>query len=224
MQLKNIKLQKFYTDYKGELRSGNVELFLQISNDIYLEVLNIKTQIDELNEKLNPKDIPNSKKFVIERVEFYDEIGLLNKKKYKLAIQGIIILSTYFEALINEIAIVELGSKYYKENLDKLSVQAKWEIILRLIYSKGIDKNSREYESLNEIISLRNKLVYYKTKTIEKPSKENIRQEKENAKKIMISFENGIVCLKKFHLNLRNIDSSIDILRFFKFSKELERI
>ena len=223
MQVKRRKLQKFYTDYKGELRSGNIELFLQISIDIYLEILNIKTRIDILHEKLNPKDIPDPKKFVVERVQFYDEIGFLNKKNYKLAIQGIITLSTYYEALINEIGVVELGSKYYKENLDKLSVQAKWEIILRLIYSKGIDKNSQEYESLNEIITLRNKLVHYKTKTLGKPSKENIQQENENARKIMIIFETGIVCLKKFHLNLRNIDSSKEILKFFKFSRELER-
>lgn len=135
-----------------------------------------------------------------------------------------IILSTYYEALINEIGVVELGSKYYKENLDKLSVQAKWEIVMKLIYSKSIDRGSKDFESLNKIISLRNKLVHYKTKTLEKPTKETLKEEKESAKGIMKEFEIAFKSLKGFHLQLRKIDEEKEVLKFFRFSTELERI
>ncbi|MDR9458464.1 MAG: hypothetical protein RI572_13750, partial [Salegentibacter sp.] len=127
-------------------------------------------------------------------------------------------------ALINEIGVVELGSKYYKENLDKLSVQAKWEIVMKLIYSKSIDRGSKDFESLNKIISLRNKLVHYKTKTLEKPTKETLKEEKESAKGIMKEFEIAIKSLKGFHLQLRKIDEEKEVLKFFRFSTELERI
>lgn len=74
-------MQKFYTDYKGQLRSGNVELFLQISIDLYLQILDVNSEIENYQKKLNPESIPDTQKFVQERVDYMDQLGFLNKKK-----------------------------------------------------------------------------------------------------------------------------------------------
>nr|BFF36357.1 hypothetical protein BACT7_12190 [Tenacibaculum mesophilum] len=92
-------------------------------------------------------------------------ISTLEKEKYKSSIEGIIILSSYYEALINEIGRIELGSTYFKKNLDNLKVLVKWEIVLKLIYSKSLQTDSQYYESMIKIIKERNDLVHYKTKT-----------------------------------------------------------
>lgn len=217
-------MEKFYTDYKGQLRSGNVEIFLEISIDIYRKITIINNEINELESKLNPPKIEDIVQFSNDRFEYADKIGLLTRKKFKLANQGIIIISTYYEALINEIGIVALGSKYYQENLDKLSVQAKWEIVLKLVYSKTLNKDSKEYESLIKITSLRNKLVHYKTKSLKTPDHQEFKKAKKNALNRINIFESAIRSLIQFHDNLIEIDSNKDLLKFFNFKKELGRI
>lgn len=217
-------MEKFYTDYRGQLRSGNVELFLEIAIDIYSQIAEIREKIQDLESKLNPEHIEDVVKFVEDRSEYADNIGPLTRIKFKLANQGVIILATYYEALINEIGIVELGSKYYKENLDKLSVQAKWEVVLKLIYSRTLDKSSQEYESLNNIIALRNKLVHYKTTSLNNPKYEDYKVAQRNALKRIETFELAILYLNRFHQNLIEIDSAKNLLKHFKFQNELRRI
>ena len=206
------------------MRSGNVELFLEISIDVYSQIAEIEKEIQELESKLNPLKIEDVAQFAQDRVAYADGIGYLIRKKFKLANQGIIVLSTYYEALINEIGIVELGSKYYKENLDKLSVQAKWEVVLKLIYSRTLDNSSQQYETLNTIIGLRNKLVHYKTKSLENPVYDDYKKAKKAALNRINTFNSAVASLINFHQKLLQIDSSKNLLKYFQFQKELERI
>ncbi|MGY5851467.1 hypothetical protein [Salegentibacter sp. F14] len=217
-------MEKFYTDYKGQLRSGNVELFLEIAIDIYSQMVEIQEKIQDLESKVKPEHIDDVVKFVEDRSVYADSVGPLTRKKFKLANQGVIVLATYYEALINEIGIVELGTKYYKENLDKLSVQAKWEVVLKLIYSRTLDKASQEYESLNNIIALRNKLVHYKTTSLNNPKYEDYKEALRNALKRIETFELAIIYLSRFHQNLIEIDSAKNLLKHFNFQNELSRI
>lgn len=132
-------------------------------------------------------------------------------------------MASYYEALINEIGRIELGSKYY-ENLDKLKVSAKWEIVLKLIYSESLQTDSQYYESMIKIIKERNNLVHYRTQLIENPTSEETRKGYEVANKRMSIFINAVKTLTQFHNDLLKIDNSKGLLKSFQFSREIKRI
>lgn len=157
-------MRSFYNDNKGNYREGNILIFLECSIDNYLQILENKVEI----EKINNKQI------------FFDENGklsldfdsdsflLLTKKNHKLIIQSIITLCAFLESLINEIGSIELGSPYFKDNLDSLSILAKWEVTLKLVYGESLNKSENYYRNYKDLITARNKLVHYKSKIVGK--------------------------------------------------------
>ncbi|RLK03369.1 hypothetical protein [Tenacibaculum discolor] len=217
-------MEKSYIDSKGRFRRGHVELFLQISIDIYHRLLKYENELVDLRKKNDSIAQSDEGLFPpIEKIRLSIRISTLEKEKYKSSIEGIIILASYYEALINEIGRIELGSKYY-ENLDKLKVSAKWEIVLKLIYSESLQTDSQYYESMIKIIKERNNLVHYRTQLIENPTSEETRKGYEVANKRMSIFINAVKTLTQFHNDLLKIDNSRGLLKSFQFSREIKRI
>ncbi|MDX8552064.1 hypothetical protein MK851_00280 [Tenacibaculum sp. 1B UA] len=217
-------MEKSYIDSKGRFRRGHVELFLQISIDIYHRLLKYENELVDLRKKNDSIAQSDEGLFPpIEKIRLSIRISTLEKEKYKSSIEGIIILASYYEALINEIGRIELGSKYY-ENLDKLKVSAKWEIVLKLIYSESLQTDSQYYESMIKIIKERNDLVHYKTKTIENPTLRETKKGYEIANQRMSIFTNAIETLTQFHNDILKIDCSKGLLKSFQFPKEIKRI
>lgn len=191
-------MYRFYLDYKGQKRTGNIELFLQISIDNYDKVVACNEELTELRKIELRKNVENGSLTEKEK-EILTRTGNLSRAKYKNTIQGIIVLASYYEALINEIGRIELGSKYYSDNIDKLSVTAKWEVVLKLIYGKSLRKDSQQYESMNSIIKERNNLVHYKTKVLENASREDLKAENNKVNRQLKLFNQSIERLKEFH-------------------------
>lgn len=216
-------MYRFYLDYKGQKRTGNIELFLQISIDNYDKVVACNEELTELRKIELRKNVENGSLTEKEK-EILTRTGNLSRAKYKNTIQGIIMLASYYEALINEIGRIELGSKYYSDNIDKLSVTAKWEVVLKLIYGKSLRKDSQQYESMNSIIKERNNLVHYKTKVLENASREDLKAENNKVNRQLKLFNQSIERLKEFHDELESLDKSKGLFYFFQFSKEIERI
>ncbi len=208
-------MNNIYTDYKGNIRKGNIELFLEVVIDNYIIIRDNR----EINKKLleDKRIVENpmtGEKLEIERN--LDEIYRLFKTNLKLTIQSIVMLSTFFESLINEIGIIEFGQKYYKENLDKLSTIAKWEVVLKMIYGKSIDKESQYFENFKELIKTRNSLIHYKSSVLNKDG---------NSKHIdyFPVLDKNIKTLESFFADLDKIDEDKGILEFYRFQLELFR-
>src|SRR5439155_23794680 len=70
------------------------------------------------------------------------------------------------EAYINHYAIARLSANYHGKYLDKLDLTAKWVVIPRLVLGKQLDPGSRPMQDLDWLVSLRNKLAHYKSKTV----------------------------------------------------------
>lgn len=156
-------MRTFYHDSKGDYREGNYMIFLECAIDNYLNILNIKNELDSILGIDDLWLIVNGEAILNPTIDT-NKMSYLNKVKYKIVIQTIIMLSTFFEALINEIGMVGLGNKYYKDNLDTLSILIKWDVVLKLIYGENLNKNKKYFEKLSKLISTRNSLVHYKSK------------------------------------------------------------
>ncbi len=155
-------MKSFYLDKNGNSREGNIIIFLECCIDNYLQIAENRIIISQFDEKDFWITV-NNIKILNPEIDF-DKLSKLSKQNYKLVIQSIITLSAFLESFINEIGLIELGSKYYKENIDSLSIAAKWEIVLKLVYGKGINKSKNYYEDFTNLIKARNNLVHYKTK------------------------------------------------------------
>lgn len=155
-------MKSFYLDKNGNSREGNIIIFLECCIDNYLQIAENRIIISQFDEKDFWITV-NNIKILNPEIDF-DILSKLSKQNYKLVIQSIITLCAFLESFINEIGLIELGSKYYKENIDSLSIAAKWEIVLKLVYGKGINKSKNYYEDFTNLIKARNNLVHYKTK------------------------------------------------------------
>lgn len=155
-------MKTYYHDKKNNYREGNIIIFLECCIDNYIEILENKIEIEKIlkKEDVNIQDgnlvlNPDSDLFIH-----------LKKKNHKLIIQSIITLCAFLESLINEIGSIELGSRYFKDNLDSLSILAKWEVVLKLIYGKSLNKSENYYRNYKDLIIARNKLIHYKSKIL----------------------------------------------------------
>jgi hypothetical protein len=212
-------MTKVYHDYKGEeLRIGNIDLFLEAVIDNYQTVLKNEKKFEKLNNIVKTVENPETG----EKLEYRgyghgDEIYRLHNNIQKKSIQGVILLSAFFEALINEIGVNFFGQKYYKDNLDNLNLKSKWEIVIKLVYDNSLNKNSGYYENFVRLIKSRNKLVHYKTSIltgqIDAAKFEYTDILKENVK-----------TFKAFMLDLKKIDQEKEILWFHGIDKQIRRL
>ena len=156
-------MRSFYHDIKGNYREGNIVIFLECCVDNYIQIIENKSELEKVFGREELWIVEDGKSFLNPDIDT-DRVSKLTKNNHKLVIQSIITLTTFIESFINEIGMVELGSKYYKDNLDTLSIISKWEIVLRIIYGKSLNKGLKYYENIKNLISARNSLVHYKSK------------------------------------------------------------
>lgn len=158
-------MRTFYHDSKNNYREGNIIIFLECCIDNYLQILVNKVEIEKIFAEKDLWIIENGKSFLNPNIDS-DYCSNLIKTNHKLIIQSIITLSSFMESLINEIGSVELGSGYFNDNLDSLSILTKWEVVLRLIYGKSLNKSENYYRNYKNLVNARNSLVHYKSKIV----------------------------------------------------------
>jgi len=206
-----------YSDHNGEMRVGDIELFLEIAIENTISSARFSDELSEL--KAIEKEIydPISKKMItVKGLDHLDRLFIIHKERAKNEIQGIIALSTFYEALINEIAITELGRTYFKKHLDRLSHLSKWEIVLKLIYGRTLNHSVSYYEQLKKLIEARNQLVHYKTKSFEKTKNES-------GSKIS-TLVNALKTLPDLLTDLNEIDKEKGIVKFTVNQQYIEKI
>lgn len=147
-------MDAFYNDENDHIRIGNIEIFLEIAIDEYIQAEKYDLEIKESY----PKDQTGTKHL--------DRLFFIANEKYKHEIKGIIMLHSFLEAVINELAQVKLGSSFFKEDIEKLKLTTKWKIVPRLIYRNGLVYSKVYFDNLKKLVTLRNKLTHYKTKVL----------------------------------------------------------
>lgn len=116
----------------------------------------------------------------------------------------IIFCALVLETYINDYAISRLSKNYLERHLDKLDLASKWIVIPRIITGKQLDKSSKWFSDLSWLISLRNKLVHYKTRLleVEKICPADFLWE-DDAKRALETVKNSVLALKKVDKELK---------------------
>lgn len=110
----------------------------------------------------------------------------------------IIFCALFLETYINDYAIRRLSKNYLECHLDKLDLASKWIVIPRIVTGQQLDKSSKWFRDLSWLISLRNKLVHYKTQLFE--FEEMCPADflwEDDAKRALETAKNSVLALKK---------------------------
>lgn len=145
-----------------------------------------------------------------------DRLFEIQNQHLKNEIQGLICLSIFFEALINEVAITELGKSFFEKNLDKLSPLPKWNVISKIVFDKNLDTSRHYYSHIKKVIEERNRLVHYKTSSAN--SKKLIEPER------LKILKDGLDAVKLLLQELDEVDKEKRITKFIVSEKQLNRI
>lgn len=135
------------------------EDFFHVAMDTYKEIAKLEKELNQLQVNTS-KSEKSSDDFVDKVAEKNDRIG-------RLALIVVIFCTTSLEAYINHYAISNLSKNYLKTHLDKLDLLSKWVVIPRIITGTQLDTGSKALQELSWLITLRNKLVHYKSRKIE---------------------------------------------------------
>jgi len=134
------------------------EEFFHIAIDTYKEIVKLEKEHSELQVNMSESE-KSSDNFVDKVAEKNDRIG-------RLVLIVVVFCATSLEAYINHYAISHLSKNYLKTYLDKLDLLSKWIVIPRITTGTQLDAGSRPLQDLSWLITLRNKLVHYKSRTV----------------------------------------------------------
>lgn len=219
-------MTKLNHDVNSNLRFGDFSVFLEIVVDNYISIEEINCLREPFRRNLRAEFGQETERNIFESNSFA-ELQTLDEKREKIAIQGIIITVALYEALINEIGLVNLGQKYYKTHLDKLSLISKWDIVLKLAYNKTLNHDSQYYGHIVKTINQRNNLVHYKTKIIDFKDFQEFENkyglESGKASQNPEIFINSVSSLNIFLSALDNIVGR-NLMKYYELNKQLERI
>ena len=141
----------YYSDYAK----------IALENYTIIEQLLAKRKV--LDEKIkSSKHL--SKEVVKEAYQWADTFIDINK--YSRIV--IIFCALSLEAFINDYAISRTSKSYLKNYLDKLDLYSKWVVIPRLLTGSQLDTGAQPMQDLDWLITQRNRLVHFKTKTVER--------------------------------------------------------
>lgn len=86
------------------------------------------------------------------------------EERARSAVIAITFAGMALEAFFYDYAADQLGDAFVKDHLDKLDLPSKFLEYPRLICGKSPDKSRAAYGSLKSLVSLRNRLVHFKSK------------------------------------------------------------
>ena len=134
------------------------EEFFHIAIDNYKEIVKLEKEHSEL--QVNTSESEKSSD------DFVDKVAEKNDRIGRLVLIVVVFCATSLEAYINHYAISNLSKNYFKTYLDKLDLLSKWIVIPRITTGTQLDAGSRPLQDLSWLITLRNKLVHYKSRTV----------------------------------------------------------
>ncbi len=166
------------------------EDFFHVAIDSFNEIIKLEKEHKELQSSLSDSAKASN--------DLTDKLAEKNDRIGCLALIVVIFCATSLEAYINDYAISHLSKNYLKSYLDKLDLFSKWIVIPRIIKGAQLDAGSRPLQDLSWLITLRNKIVHYKSRKIEiKDIKETDFLWGDDAKRAIETVKNLVKELKK---------------------------
>jgi len=135
------------------------EEFFHVAIDTYKEIV----KLDEEHNGLQVNTSESEK----ESDDFVDKVAEINDRIGRLSLIVVIFCAIALEAYINYYGISHLSKTYFEKYLDKLNLLSKWIVIPRIITGTQLDTGSKALQELSWLITLRNKLVHYKSRKID---------------------------------------------------------
>lgn len=153
------------------------------------------------------KDISSSLGLGKKLTEEDYQTGCREKALGDASIIAVIFSALTLEAFINHYAIINFSKSYLEKHLDKLNTPSKFLIIPKLIKGKELDVSHTYFKSLNELFTLRNQLVHYKSKKIKLLDFMEHKEPYINEKYAQKAIQTVLEVLNK----LKEIDEAIDL-------------
>jgi hypothetical protein len=126
------------------------------------------------------------------------EFGKLNSEIGKYSRVIVVFCALALEAFINDYAIKHSSRGYFNKYLDKLDLISKWIVIPRLLRGCQLDAGSQPLQNLDWLVKQRNKLVHFKSQSVEVSKLGSIRFfSEQDAKKAISTVKNIVVALRK---------------------------
>jgi hypothetical protein len=170
--------------------------YFKVVIDTFCKIQEFKQEHDHFQRSLKGKKISDDDAAVL---------GSKNEAIGELALIVIVFSAFTLEAYINHYAISRLSRSYFSNYLDKLDLLAKWIVIPKVVTGKTLDPGSRVMQDMSWLVSLRNRLAHFKSRTI---SVEDLRESDflwhEDA-------ERAVGTVKRVVALLNRIDSKADM-------------
>jgi hypothetical protein len=131
--------------------------YFKVVAETYSQIQNLAREHDQFQRSLEGKEISD------------DDVDFLASRNDAIGERALIVIvfSTFtLEAYINHYGINRLSRNYFSSYLDKLDLLSKWLVIPRLVTGRKLDPGSRAMQDLSWLVSLRNRLAHFKSKTI----------------------------------------------------------
>jgi hypothetical protein len=131
--------------------------YFKVVTDTFSRIQELKQEHDQFQNNHKGKDLSNDDvDFLASRNDAIGELALI-----------VIVFSAFtLEAYINHYGINRLSRNYFSSYLDKLDLLAKWLVIPRVVTGKKLDPGTAAMQDLSWLVSLRNRLAHFKSKTI----------------------------------------------------------
>jgi hypothetical protein len=169
--------------------------YFKLVTDNYSRVENLEQEHEQFRMSLEGKEMSD---------DDVDFLASSNDAIGELALIVIVFSAFTLEAFINHYGISHLSRNYFSKYVDKLDLLSKWLVIPRLVTGKKLNPGSAAMQDLSWLVSLRNRLAHFKSKTI---TVEEIKESDflwyEDAKRAVRSVKRVVLLLKR-------IDSKID--------------
>ena len=170
--------------------------YFKIALEHYEKIKKLKQEHDILQARFRAKKNLSNR-----------EIDLLAEKNNAIGEETLIVIvfsALSLESFINNYGITRLSKNYFTNYLDKPNTLSKWIIIPKIVTRKQIDPGSKAIQDLSWLITLRNKLVHYKSREIP------IDGVKESDFFWEYDAEKAIKTVKKIVLKLNAIDRKVE--------------
>jgi len=131
--------------------------YFKVVMDTYSQIQELKREHDQFQRSLNGKEMSD------------DDVAVLASKNDaigELALIVIVFSAFTLEAYINHYGINHLSRNYFSRYLGRLDLLAKWVVIPRVVTGEKLDPGLQAMQDLSWLVSLRNRLAHFKSKTI----------------------------------------------------------
>lgn len=169
--------------------------YFKVVTDTFSRIQELKQELDQFQSSHKGKDLSDDDvDFLASRNDAIGELALI-----------VIVFSAFtLEAYINHYGISRLSRNYFSIYLDKLDLLAKWLVIPRVVTGKKLDPGTAAMQDLSWLVSFRNRLAHFKSKTI------TIEEIKESDWLWYEDAEKAVRTVKRVVSLLKRIDAKAD--------------